>query len=118
MFVKAYLQSGKKDKVMGNLFYSYLDELKSNHTAILTPSEADKGRVYKPRKNTSPAPSPTPEKIEPPKYIEVIPLQYGVKIQNSIKLYSSKDACAAYIECYKEFNDSSDIELVEIKVIG
>lgn len=115
---KQYLATGetKKDTI-GGRFYEILDNLKSTHEAILTPSESEQGRKYapKPRKNSH-IPHPTPTTVvEPPKYTETIPDQYGVKIQNVIKLFVNKEACDAYIECFREFNKELPVELVKIE---
>lgn len=115
--VKQYLATGdSKSYRIGSRFYEILDNLKANHEAILTPSEREQGRAYIPRGRKQSHISPTPTRIvESPKYTEIIPDQYGVKIQNTIKLFANKEACNAYIECFKEFNKESQLELVKVE---
>ena len=111
-----YLKTGTKNFVLPRRGYDILDSFKTKHEAILTPSENEKCVIYKPREKAA-TPSPTPpEPVEPPKYIETIPDQYGVKIQNTIKLFANKDACDAYIECYKEFVTDKVVELVKVEI--
>lgn len=109
-----YLNHGVKNHILPRKGYYILEDFKAKHEAILTPSETDKARPYKPYKKSTLSPTP-PEPIEPPKYIETIPDQYGVKIQNTIKLFANKEACDAYIECYKEFNGDKPVELVKVE---
>ena len=108
---KAYLHHNSINPRVGGRFYEVIDDLKANCTAILTPSESDKGRILKPRVKTTPTSSPTP--VEPQKQ-ETTPRQYGVKIQNIIKLFPNKYACLAYIECYREFDDSKALSIVDV----
>ena len=118
--LRKYLATGYKSEAIMSRFYDIIDDLKAKHEAILTPSETDKykqRRPYKGQVKTKEAstPSPTPPKpVETPKYIEIAPDQYGVKIQNPIKLYANKEACDAYIECYKEFNGDKPVEVVKV----
>ena len=114
---KKYLNTGiKVEKVVSPRFYQILDDLKAKHEAILTPSDKDRATVYKQRKPRKQTPSPTPTRVvEPPKYTEIIPDQYGVKIQNVIKLFANKEACDAYMECFKEFNKELPVELVKVE---
>lgn len=115
-YLRKYLAVGAKNKKVTDKFYNIIDELKAKHEAILTPSESDACKRNKPYKTATSTPSPTPPKpVETPKYIEIAPDQYGVKIQNTIKLYANKEACDAYIECYKEFNGDKPVEVVKVE---
>lgn len=113
---KQYLATGEPNGNIGVRFYEILDNLKATHEAILTPSESERGRTYAPRqrKNSNCFPIPT-RVVEPPKFTEILPDQYGVKIQNIIKLFANKEACDAYIECFREFNKELPVELVKIE---
>ncbi len=117
-WVKAYLRHGTKDKQCGSAVYTLLDELKSQHAPILTPSEKERERVLPPRKKSDPQPSPTPQlevAPEPQKLVEVLPTQYGIKTENTIKLFLSKECCDAYIQAYREFDKDKELEVVKLK---
>jgi len=111
-YMKRYLATGEKTYTYEQM-YNIIDELKAKHEAILTPSENERyiAKKYKP---AATSPTTTPIKAEPPKYIEKIPPQYGVKCENTIKLFSSKDMCLGYIECYKVIGDGKPVELVTV----
>lgn len=106
--VRRYLEDGTKTYKSGLRFYEILDELKANHTSILTPSEKDK---YKERKHIS-KPQLTGRQI----LADTIYTQYGVKINNTIKLFHSKDACMGYIECYRQFDNTKDLAIVNLSI--
>ena len=118
--MNAYLRYGTRHKNYNKL-YDVVDKLKVQHCAILTPAEHEKSkRQYGHRRqsaNSSPTTDVVAPNVEPPKYTEIIPDQFGVKLKNTIKLFPNKDACEAYIECYKEFAQDTRqvIELVKIE---
>lgn len=93
--------------------YNILEELKAIHTPILTPTESEKARIYKPRKQKISEPVKT---VEPPKYIEKIPPQYGVMCENKIVLQSSKEMALGYLECYKIIGDGKAVKLVTVDI--
>ena len=113
--LRRYLKSDIKEKGFTQ-FYTYIDELKSVHTPVLTPSQQDRVTEYKNKtQKTSPATTPVElQKVQPPKYIEKIPPQYGIKCGDWIRLQPSKEMALGYIECYKVIGDGKPVELVAI----
>lgn len=116
--LRRYLKSGIKEKGLTQ-FYTYIDEFKSVHSPILTPSKQDRATEY--RKNTQKYPKTSPattpaelQKAQPPKYIEKIPPQYGIRCGDWIRLQPSKEMALGYIECYKVIGDGKPVELVAI----
>ena len=113
--LRRYLKSDIKEKGFTQ-FYTYIDELKSVHAPVLTPSQQDRVTEYK--NNTQKTSSTTTpvelQKAQPPKYIEKIPPQYGIKCGDWIRLQPSKEMALGYIECYKVIGDGKPVELVEI----
>ena len=116
--LRRYLKSGIKEKSFTQ-FYTYIDELTSVHSPILTPSQQDRVTEY--RKNTQKSSKTSPittpvelQKVEPPKYIEKIPPQYGIRCGDWIRLQPSKEMALGYIECYKVIGDGKPVELVAI----
>ena len=113
--LRRYLKSGIKEKGFTQ-FYTYIDELKSVHAPVLTPSQQDRVKEYK--NNTQKTSSTTTpvelQKAQPPKYIEKIPPQYGIRCGDWIRLQPSKEMALGYIECYKVIGDGKPVELVEI----
>lgn len=116
--VKSYLKTNVKSPHLTHRACEIIDNLVLTCYPTLQPSKEDVARIYTMRKRRQRQnPSPTPiTPVEPPKYTEQIPPQYGVKLQNenTIKLFSSKDACKAYIDCYKEFVAVNNIDLVKV----
>lgn len=105
---RTYLNFNTKDPKVTPVIYTYLDEFIQKHEGILTPSEKDKAPLPTRRcKRKQPTQETTP--VEPP-----APQQFGVFLNNTIKLFPNKDACNAYIQCYKEFGNSEKIELVAV----
>lgn len=92
---------------------AYVDELlKSKKYVALTPSNEDRAKDYKPRKNKVVVPKKVVEEL-----ITVTApacTNYGVKIDNTIKLFPNKDACMGYIECYREFDRTTDLAVVNL----
>ena len=93
--------------------YNILEELKAIHTPILTPSESERAKVYKTRKQKVSEPI---KAVEPPKYIEKIPPQYGVMYENKIVLQPSKEMALGYLECYKIIGDGKDVKFVTVDI--
>jgi len=116
--IRLYLKDGVKNKAVAPRVYDIVDELKATHESILTPSERDRHivRDYKPtaKKVVSLPPLNTATEPIPTKTINLG--QYGVKINNTIKLFPSKDACMAYIECYREFDDTKELAIVNLVI--
>lgn len=114
---RRYLKDGAKICSTPRV-YEIIDELKAVHTPILTPSESEKRVEYKFKKQkhvTNPSPTPVQKTpVEPPKYIEKILPQYGVRCGDWVKLFSTKEMCLGYIECYKVIGDGKPVELVTI----
>lgn len=111
--IKKYLQDGSRKKGYGTV-YNIIDELVKNHEGILQPSAMDKALLGRGRKSKEPKPLTPPTPIEPPKYIEKIPPQYGIKCGDWIRLQPSKEMALGYIECYKVIGDGKPVELVTI----
>ena len=113
--LRRYLKSGIKEKGFTQ-FYTYIDELKSVHAPVLTPSRQDRVTEYKNNtQKTSTTTTPVElQKAQPPKYIEKIPPQYGIKCGDWIRLQPSKEMALGYIECYKVIGDGKPVELVTI----
>lgn len=110
--MRSYLKNGVKHKGFKSL-YEYLDEFKISGLTPLRPAEENKVKEYK--KSSKPTnPSPTPQSVEPPKYIEKIPPQYGIKCGDWIRLQPNKEMALGYIECYKVIGDGKQVELVTI----
>lgn len=111
--LKQYLKTNVRRVKQQNI-YNAIDNLVLRCHSILTPSESEKCKVYnvKPRKTTAPTPKPAP--VEPPKYTEHIPPQYGVWDGETIKLLSNKDVCEGYIKCYKDFAVGKPLILVKV----
>ena len=115
--IRNYLKNGTKSKFAGTRVYEIVDELKATHEAILTPSEKDRIIEYNRKK-------PSENLVTLPHSLQIEPIptktinlgQYGVKINNTIKLFPSKDACMAYIECYREFDTSKDLAIVNLVI--
>ncbi len=115
--IRQYIRFGTKNTHTGTQIYEIVDELKANHTPILTPSESDKARVCNRKSKHVTNPSPTPVQktpVEPPKYIEKIPPQYGIKCGDWIRLQPTKEMALGYIECYKVIGDGKPVELVTV----
>lgn len=110
--MRKYLKDGTRISTTSRI-YEIIDELKANHTPILTPSAKEKRVEYKFRKQKLVTP-PVPVLVEPPKYIEKIPPQYGVKCENRIILQPTKEMALGYIECYKVIGDGKPVELVTV----
>lgn len=116
--VRGYLNNGTMQPHVDNI-YKIVDELKARHEAILTPPKdleykANKSKV----KKSDPKPSPTPQveiEPEPQKLVEVLPTHYGIKTENTIKLFLSKECCDAYIQAYREFDKDKELEVVKLK---
>lgn len=113
--VKSYLKSHVKPKNLSHKSCEFIDNMVLTCYPILQPSEADKARPYNRKQPQTPSPTPV-EKVEPPKYTEQIPPQYGVKLrdENIIRLFPSKEACVAYVDCYKEFVGVNNADVVKI----
>lgn len=111
--VKNYLRTHVKPKNLSHKSCEFIDNMILTCYPILQPSESDKTRSYnrKERQTTSPTPIAT---VEPPKYTEQIPPQYGVWDGETIKLLSNKDVCEGYIKCYKEFSLGKPLILVKV----
>ena len=107
--IKVYVNTGRKTRNLSGGGYKIIDKLIANHVQILTPSNEDKANEFYTKK---PSP-PTPPK-EPPKYTEIIPNQYGVKCDNMIKLFDSKEYCLGFIECWKQLNNK-EATLVKVE---
>ncbi len=118
--IRGYLNNGTKQPYYDEV-YSIVDKLKSQHEAILTPPKdleyvANKSKSK--HKKSDPLPSPTPQveiEPEPQKLVEVLPTQYGIKTENTIKLFLSKECCDAYIQAYREFDKDKELEVVKLK---
>ena len=114
--VRKYLKDGTKISNTSRI-YDILDELKATHAPILTPSAGEKRKEYKfkNKKIATLPPVTTPVEIkEPPKYIEKIPPQYGIRCGDWIRLQPTKEMALGYIECYKVIGDGKPVELVAI----
>lgn len=111
--IKQYLKTGVKVHSTPANVYNILEELKAVHAPILTPSESEKAKVYKTRKQKVSEPIKT---VEPPRYIEKIPPQYGVMCENKIVLQPSKEMALGYLECYKIIGDGKAVKLVTIDI--
>lgn len=116
--VRGYLNNGTKQPYMTSV-YEIVDKLKSQHEAILTPPVGFEYKANKSKsKKSDPQPSPTPQveiEPEPQKLVEVLPTQYGIKTENTIKLFLSKECCDAYIQAYREFDKDKELEVVKLK---
>ena len=113
-----YLKKGVKVCNASSL-YDIIDELKATHAPILTPSISERRKEYKLRKRKSSKTSHTTtpvelQKAQPPKYIEKIPPQYGIRCGDWIRLQPSKEMALGYIECYKVIGDGKPVELVTV----
>lgn len=115
-YIRKYVKTGLKIKGVSEKVYKNIDECIARHEGILTPPEEERHMQKKPFSGIEQKPKvvSTPIKAEPPKYIERAEDDFGVKIDSSIKLFKSKEACEAYIQCYKEFNKEQEIKLVKI----
>ena len=111
--MRRYLKDGTRSKVASSRINDIIDELKATHEGILTPSEKDRVTTYNFKQTTTVSQQFTTEPI-PTKTINLG--QYGVKINNTIKLFPTKDACMAYIECYREFDSSKDLAIVNLVI--
>ena len=111
--IKHYLKSNIKQNNIPQSIYKVIDDLKSVHAPILTPSERERTKVYKPRKQKQ---VETVKTVEPPKYIEKIPPQYGVMCENKIILQQSKEMALGYLECYKIIGDGKAVKLVTVDI--
>lgn len=116
--VKSYLKTHVKPKNLSHKSCEIIDNLVLTCYPTLQPSEQDAGRTYTMRKRRQHQnPSPTPvATVEPPKYTEQIPPQYGVWDGETIKLLSNKDVCEGYIKCYKEFSLGKPLLLVKVEL--
>lgn len=108
-----YLKTGTKNFVLPKRGYDILDSFKVKHEAILTPPENEKCVIYKPREKAA-TPTPLEQPVEAPKYIEIAPPQYGVKCENMIRLFDTKEYCLGFIDCYKTVGDGKPVELVKV----
>lgn len=112
--IKNYLKTGVfNGRTCSVKLKEQVDELlKSKKYVALTPSNEDRAKNYKPRKNKVVVPQKVVEE-----FIDVTTqanTNYGVKIDNTIKLFPSKDACMGYIECYREFDKTKDLVPVNL----
>lgn len=108
---RSYLKNGVKHKGFKSL-YEYLDEFKNSGLTPLRPAEENRVKEYK--KSSKPVNPPTPQPVEPPKYIEKIPPQYGIRCGDWIRLQPNKEMALGYIECYKVIGDGKPVELVTV----
>jgi len=115
-YTKQYLTHGTKSRNIPQKVYQSLDKFKANHVAVLTPTEDEK---YIPRKLKSSSPTPS-IKIHPhaKKMIKEIQQinypQYGVKYENTIKVFDNKEFCLGYKECFEVFNTDKKAEIVKV----
>jgi hypothetical protein len=108
---KIYLNYGTRKKAMSNRLYDLLDKYKAAHVGILEPKEHER---YKPCPNRRNIP-PTPQQQTPqPQQTPQTPTNYAIKINNTIKVFSNKEFCLGYIECFTELNKDQKAELVTI----
>lgn len=117
---KQYLSHGTKGKKLSLRIYALLDKFKASHVTILTPTEDEKYTPRKPYELKTPTPlnQPTQPKTQTQKV--QTPTQYGVKFENTIKLFDTKEFCLGYKECFETFNNDKKAELVtiEFKVVN
>lgn len=113
--IKQYLKTGIRVHSTPTSVYKIIDELKAVHTPILTPSESERAQVYY-SKYSKLATNPAPVSVEPPKYIDKIPPQYGVMCENKIILQPSKEMALGYLECYKIIGDGKAVKLVTVDI--
>lgn len=114
--IKNYLKTGVfNGRTCSVKLKEQVDELlKSKKYVALTPSNEDRAKDYKPRKYKVVVPKKVVEEL-----ITVTApacTNYGVKINNTIKLFPTKDACMAYIECYREFDNTKDLAIVNLSI--
>lgn len=118
--IRLYLKEGIKNKAVAPRVYDIVDELKATHESILTPSESDRHivRDYKP---TTKKVVSLPQRQETTKITtKTTPHQYGVKCENSIKIFDSKDWALGYLECFKAIGNGKPCELVRVsfEIVG
>lgn len=111
---KQYLTHGTKNDRLNSMLYTLLDSFKASNVEILTPAKNEK---YYPRKSKkSPILKIHPQANKFIKEIQQINYpQYGVKHENTIKIFDSKEFCLGYKECFKVFNKDQKAELVTVR---
>lgn len=112
--IRNYLKTGEfKSRACSVKLKEHVDELlRSKKYVALKPSDEDRAKDYKPRKRKVVVPKKVVEEL-----ITVTApacTNYGVKIDNTIKLFPTKDACMGYIECYREFDKTADLAVVNL----
>lgn len=112
---KAYFTRGIKYPRVSSRIYDILDKFKASHVAILT---APKGEEYKPTQIKTPTPS---IKIHPQAKKMIKEIQkinypnYGVKYENTIKVFDNKEFCLGYKECFEVFNPDKKADLIRVR---
>lgn len=112
--VKSYLKTNVKSPHLTHRACEIIDNLVFTCQPTLQPSKEDAARIYTMRKRRQPRQNPSPTPVEPPKYTEQIPPQYGVWDGETIKLLSNKDVCEGYMKCYKDFAVGKPLILVKV----
>lgn len=102
------------------VLYSLVDKYKDSHVGILTPSEEDRTRPRVTQHNKSKTPTPSikvhPHAKKMIKEIQQINYpQYGVKYENTIKIFDSKEFCLGYKECFEVFNKDQKADLIRVR---
>lgn len=106
---KSYFTRGVKYPRVSSRIYDLLDKFKASHVAILTPTESER---YKP---LSPTIKVHPQADKLVKQIQKINFpKYGVKYENTIKVFDNKDFCLGYKECFEVFNKDKKADLIKV----
>ena len=112
---QAYIKSKKRNRVY-NWMYPYLDKLIQQHIQPLTPSEAEKRRVYTFKKDYT-----TKENIPPVAKLEIMqkPLtakfEYGIRFDDYIKLFDSEEEAKGFNKGI-EFSKGTPGKLVTVEL--
>ena len=113
--MRTYIKDGTKT-LSNSMMYDYIEELKSVHTPILTPSLSERHIVNNITPKEKSIQIIQKQSVEQPKYIEKIPPQYGVMCDNKIVLQPNKEMALGYLECYRVIGDGKPAKLVAIEI--
>ena len=112
-YTKQYLTHGTKNDRLNSMLYTLLDNFKASNVAVLTPKEDEK---YYPRKLKKSTLTVHPQAKKMIKEIQKINYpNYGVKYENTIKVFDNKEFCLGYKECFEVFNPDKKADLIRVR---
>lgn len=112
----SYLNTGKKSKNTSNKLYNYINEYKSKCVQPLTPSFEQRRQIkkidYTKKENI-----PNIAKIELLKKPITKKIEYGVRINNDIKILKNEELANIFLDGVKFANKEVEAKVITIEVI-